>query len=310
MVAERGVSTEAAHSSWLLDAADLLAEPDPGPTPWLVDGLIVDQAIVAVRRPLEDNQVVRTPRPLHRGRHRPARVRPARDPEPRPGHLRQRGVRPNGALASPRRALPRPRDRSRRAPGAPPPRCQHPHPTRRPRLAARARRRRRRTQRAPLRLRPARPHEVARARRERPDGHGRAHRVHPPPPRRDRSRRRVRPPHRPRRRQHARLAATSSPSGRHASPGHATASRRSSPSTANTARPKPARQLQYRIDWDDDTRSMRFDLVANRHRPSQPRKSASSTNSATTRTRPPPRSRRAFQTRKSDVLAALQRPRP
>ena len=32
---------------WLLDAADLLAEPDPGPTPMLVDGLIVDQAIVA-----------------------------------------------------------------------------------------------------------------------------------------------------------------------------------------------------------------------------------------------------------------------
>jgi hypothetical protein len=32
---------------WLTDAADLLAEPDPGPTPWLVDGLIVDQAIVA-----------------------------------------------------------------------------------------------------------------------------------------------------------------------------------------------------------------------------------------------------------------------
>lgn len=33
--------------SWLIDAADLLAEPDPGPTPWLVDGLIVDQALVA-----------------------------------------------------------------------------------------------------------------------------------------------------------------------------------------------------------------------------------------------------------------------
>lgn len=33
--------------AWLTDAADLLAEPDPGPTPWLVDGLIVDGAIVA-----------------------------------------------------------------------------------------------------------------------------------------------------------------------------------------------------------------------------------------------------------------------
>lgn len=35
------------YPSWLADAADLLAEPDPGPTPWLVEGLIVDQAIVA-----------------------------------------------------------------------------------------------------------------------------------------------------------------------------------------------------------------------------------------------------------------------
>ena len=32
---------------WTIDAADLLAEPDPGPTPWLVEGLMVDQAIVA-----------------------------------------------------------------------------------------------------------------------------------------------------------------------------------------------------------------------------------------------------------------------
>jgi hypothetical protein len=33
---------------WLNDAADLLAEPDPGPTPFLVDGLIVARAIVAM----------------------------------------------------------------------------------------------------------------------------------------------------------------------------------------------------------------------------------------------------------------------
>jgi hypothetical protein len=32
---------------WLIDAADLLAEPDPGPTLWLVDGLIVESALVA-----------------------------------------------------------------------------------------------------------------------------------------------------------------------------------------------------------------------------------------------------------------------
>jgi AAA domain len=41
-------ATEFGHSrAWLLDAADLLAEPDPGPTPWLVDGLIVDRALIA-----------------------------------------------------------------------------------------------------------------------------------------------------------------------------------------------------------------------------------------------------------------------
>jgi hypothetical protein len=34
-------------NGWLIDAADLLAQPDPGPTPWLVEDLIVDKAIVA-----------------------------------------------------------------------------------------------------------------------------------------------------------------------------------------------------------------------------------------------------------------------
>lgn len=32
---------------WLIDAADLLASPDPGPTAWLIEGLIVDRALVA-----------------------------------------------------------------------------------------------------------------------------------------------------------------------------------------------------------------------------------------------------------------------
>ena len=41
-------------SDWLIDGAELLAEPDPGPTPWLVDGLIVDQAIFHTgRRPAD-----------------------------------------------------------------------------------------------------------------------------------------------------------------------------------------------------------------------------------------------------------------
>jgi hypothetical protein len=38
---------EVATASWLIDAADLLAEPDPGPTRFLVEDLIVDQALVA-----------------------------------------------------------------------------------------------------------------------------------------------------------------------------------------------------------------------------------------------------------------------
>ncbi|HEV2591025.1 MAG TPA: AAA family ATPase [Gaiellaceae bacterium] len=37
----------AGEPKWRIDAADLLAEPDPGPTAWLVDELIVDQALVA-----------------------------------------------------------------------------------------------------------------------------------------------------------------------------------------------------------------------------------------------------------------------
>lgn len=34
-------------TGWLTDAADLLAEPDPGPLPWLVEDLIVDKALIA-----------------------------------------------------------------------------------------------------------------------------------------------------------------------------------------------------------------------------------------------------------------------
>jgi AAA domain len=33
---------------WLLDAAELLGRGDPGPTPWLVENLIVDRALTAV----------------------------------------------------------------------------------------------------------------------------------------------------------------------------------------------------------------------------------------------------------------------
>jgi AAA domain len=33
---------------WYVDAAELLSEPDPGPTPWLVEDVMVDRALVAV----------------------------------------------------------------------------------------------------------------------------------------------------------------------------------------------------------------------------------------------------------------------
>lgn len=42
MIADNGCPT------WLLDGAALLGEPDPGPTPWLVTGLVVEQALTAV----------------------------------------------------------------------------------------------------------------------------------------------------------------------------------------------------------------------------------------------------------------------
>jgi AAA domain len=35
------------REAWLIDAADLLERGDPGPTPWLVDGLIVDRSLIA-----------------------------------------------------------------------------------------------------------------------------------------------------------------------------------------------------------------------------------------------------------------------
>jgi hypothetical protein len=38
---------ESTGEPWFVDAADLLAEPDSGPVPWLVEGLIVDQALTA-----------------------------------------------------------------------------------------------------------------------------------------------------------------------------------------------------------------------------------------------------------------------
>ena len=42
-----GRTAGSGREGWLFDAADLLAEPDPGPTRWLVENLIVEQAIVA-----------------------------------------------------------------------------------------------------------------------------------------------------------------------------------------------------------------------------------------------------------------------
>ena len=38
----------ATETRWLERASDLLAEPDPGPTPFLIEELMVDQAIAAI----------------------------------------------------------------------------------------------------------------------------------------------------------------------------------------------------------------------------------------------------------------------
>ena len=103
-------------TDWLIDAADLLAEPDPGPTPWLVEGLIVDQALTAVVGKwkttksyglLDIGVSIATGTPA---------FGTARDPRTRPGRLRERGVRQGRTLAPARRALPRPRDPPRTAP--------------------------------------------------------------------------------------------------------------------------------------------------------------------------------------------------
>jgi hypothetical protein len=45
------VSLQPGPLDFLIDAADLLAEPDPGPTPWLVEDLVVDRALVAAVGP-------------------------------------------------------------------------------------------------------------------------------------------------------------------------------------------------------------------------------------------------------------------
>lgn len=44
----RGRFAEEPRGPWLESAATLLAEPDPGPTPMLVDGLIVDRSLAAI----------------------------------------------------------------------------------------------------------------------------------------------------------------------------------------------------------------------------------------------------------------------
>jgi hypothetical protein len=44
---EAAAQAQLHDDSWLIDAADLLALPDPGPTPYLVENLIVDRALIA-----------------------------------------------------------------------------------------------------------------------------------------------------------------------------------------------------------------------------------------------------------------------
>ena len=75
--------------SWLVRGSDLLAEPDPGPTPWLVDGLIVDQALVAaVGRWKTTKSYWADPRARRLDRDRRASVRQPPDRQARARHLR------------------------------------------------------------------------------------------------------------------------------------------------------------------------------------------------------------------------------
>ena len=97
-------------AGWLIDAADLLAEPDPGPTPWLVEGLIVDQALTAVVGKWKTTKSwamldlavsIATGTPA---------FGTVEIPEPGPVvYVIEESGRAR-ALAAPRRALPRPRD--------------------------------------------------------------------------------------------------------------------------------------------------------------------------------------------------------
>ena len=117
--------------SWLIDAADLLAEPDPGPTPWLVDDLIVDQALIAaVGRWKTTKSYGLLDVCIAVATGRPAFGKLA-IPNPGPVVFVNEEIRPGGTLAPPRRALPRPRDRPRRATRPPPRRRERPRQARR-----------------------------------------------------------------------------------------------------------------------------------------------------------------------------------
>jgi hypothetical protein len=73
---------DATSRPWLIDAANLLAEPDPGPTPWLVENLIVDSALVACVGRWKTTKRLRAARHLHCRRNRQTRPRRARHPNP------------------------------------------------------------------------------------------------------------------------------------------------------------------------------------------------------------------------------------
>ena len=103
-------------TDWLVRASDLLAEPDPGPTPMLVDGLIVDRSLAAIVGTVEARQDMGAARARHLDRDGVARVRRPGSPEPRPGHPHPGGIRTGRAPPAPRRTRPRKGDR----PGAPP----------------------------------------------------------------------------------------------------------------------------------------------------------------------------------------------
>ena len=133
------ISVDDAEGGWFESAADLLAEPDPGPTPFLVDDLIVEAAIAAIVGSPKNGKTWSCS--TSRSPLRPASPRSPASPSPiRPGPADPRGVRPRRPAPPTRHACPWPHDPPDRLASSTSPRTSV--SARRRRLAAAAPRRR------------------------------------------------------------------------------------------------------------------------------------------------------------------------